>query len=1104
MAAVCLLAPSASSATFGTVVALQGGSAADIVLDEPRGRLYLVNTAQSRIEIYNIRARQFLSPVRTDAQPLAAALSPDKRFLYVAAYDASALNVVDLDRLSDVPARVNLPAKPEGVAVGGDGRVLISTIGTGQNNLANVLLVYDPSASDTRSLTAVGITPPPPVSPLVPSQTGGRVTLSSRSQLAASANGATIVGVNIPNANSRAVFVYEVASGTVLRSRTVNNVSSVLSVSADGTKFMAGLTLFDAATLQVLAQQNAANSPWPFPTGVNFNLQQNQGGSIFAPDGSVLYTAFNTAPVQNPPARANVSQMMLNDPDNLLIRLGLQMPENLTGKMAISSDGATIYALSESGFLTIPVGAASQSPIALPERSVSMLVNDQCGAFADQRTRSVEVRNAGRGRMTVNAQVLQTTPTGPGGIGGAGGPGGGIPGGGVIIIVPGAPPGTTIPTPPTLPGGTTTPANPGVAATAPVVRAQNTPDSARIELTFTAAAAARNPGTVSPSHTILVQSNEAINIPPAVRVFQNFREAESRGDVVPIDVGLSANEALEDLLMDPARERLYIANSGMNRVEVYDTRRRELLAPIKVGQLPRSLAMTPDGSTLYVANSGGESVSIVNLDTLQVSGRIRFPPLPFNSNAVPMTPLQMAAGVRGLQIMMNDGRLWKVIGDEAVPRPTSVTVGTAVFPGPVRTMAATPNGEYILVLAGNGFAYLYDSLADDFVQSRQIFTTLQGYYGPISAGPRGQYYVVNGQVLNQALTPIGSGTATGGRPVSAVSATAGNSFVRMIQPLRANANAAPADRPQVEMVDVTTGSVLRTSAALEGPTSTLVGNARVNVNGRTLAVDAAGTTAFALTASGLSVIPMEPQSPAERPVVNPNGTVSLSSYVPAFAPGALVSVFGRNLAAAETFSGNSAPLVLGGLCVTLNNQPLPLLMTSPGQVNAQIPPDTAPGRYSLVLRSLERKIASTAQVIQVARYAPALFTDPETLEVLLFRQDGSRVTRENPARRDEPLMLFATGLGSTQGPRLGAGQPAPSSPLAESEGVELFFGDSRYREAEVIVDWAGLTPGFIGLYQINLRVPGDHIRGERLPVLLRIGGVESQKSGPVVPVVAVQ
>ena len=1102
--ALLIAAGLALSATFGTVVPLVGG-AADIILDEPRGRVYLVNTSQTRVEVYSIAQRRFLTSVRTESLPLAAAMSRDGRFLYVTAHDASALNVINLETLQ-VTNRVSLPVKPEGVAVGADGRVLVSTIGSGQNNASNVLLIYNPDADGSRSLEAVGLTPAPPQSPLVPSQTGGRVFLTSRSQLMASPDGQFIVGINIPNNNQRAVFVYEVASGTVLRSRTVQNASSVLSVAPDGSKFMAGLNLFDTETLQVLATQNAANSPWPFPTGTNFNSQQIQGGSVFAADSSVLFSAFNVAPIQNPAARANVSQLMLNDPDNLLIQMGLQMPENLTGKMVITSDSGTVFALSESGFVIIPVSTLRANPIAEPVSRAALLVNDQCGAYIDRRTGGVEVRNAGRGRFTVRAEVLQTTPAGPGGIGGVGGPGGGLPGGGVVIVVPGAPGGIQVPVPPTLPDGRTTPQNAAVFATAPTIRALNTADSGRIDLTFSNAAAARNPGTVSPSHTILVQANEAVNIPPSVRVFQNFRDAESRGDIVPIEVGLSANEALEDLVIDNTRQRVYIANSGMNRVEVYDIRRRELLPPVKVGQLPRSLAITPDGSTLYVANSGGESVSIVNLDRLELTGRVKFPPLPFNSSAAPMTPSIIASGIRGLQILMNNGTLWKVVGDQAVPRPLSPVIGTTTLAGPVRTMAATPNGEYILVLAGNGFAYLYDSVADDFIQARQIASTFQGYYGPVAAGPRGQYYLANGFILNQALTPIANagaiaqGNTTVVRPVSAVAATAGNQMVRFVQPVRANANAVAA-LPSFEVVDVNSGNIMRAVAGLEGPLSTVVGNNRVNINGRTMAVDGTGTTAFALTTSGLSVIPLEPVTVADRPIVNPGGTVNLASYLPAFAPGSLISIFGRNLANSATSEG-PAPTLLGGTCVTMGNTTLPLTMTSTGQINAQIPTETAVGRYTLLIRSLDRKTVSLPQAIQVAKYAPAIFTNPETKEAMVFRQDGRPVNRSNPAKRDEPIIMFATGLGVTK-PRVAGGAAAPSDTLAESDPVEVFFGDVRYSQAAIIVDWAGLTPGFIGLYQINLRVPGNHLRGDELPVTLRIGGVDSQKSGPAVPTIAV-
>src|SRR5262249_27019764 len=166
----------------------------------------------------------------------------------------------------------------------------------------------------------------------------------------------------------------------------------------------------------------------------NFNTQQNQGGSVFSPDGTVLYSAFNIAPVQNPPARANVSRLLLNDPDNLLINLGLQLPESLAGKMVVTADGGAVYALSESGFMTLPVSTIYQNPIAIPDSQVALLANDQCGV-SPNRQMTVPVNNVGRGRMTASAQLLSLPAPATGGLGGFGGPGGGGPGGGIVIIL---------------------------------------------------------------------------------------------------------------------------------------------------------------------------------------------------------------------------------------------------------------------------------------------------------------------------------------------------------------------------------------------------------------------------------------------------------------------------------------------------------------------------------------------------------------------------------------------------------------------------------------------------------------------------------------------
>jgi uncharacterized protein (TIGR03437 family) len=639
--------------------------------------------------------------------------------------------------------------------------------------------------------------------------------------------------------------------------------------------------------------------------------------------------------------------------------------------------------------------------------------------------------------------------------------------------------------------------------TAPQVRMQQTPDGPAVQFTFNALAG-RALGTTSPAHDFIIQSNEAVNIPPTVRVFQNQRDSDARAEVFPLPTGISPNEALVDIVVDPVRPRLYISNSGLNRVEVFDTRERRFLSPIKVGQLPRSLALTPDGNTLYVANTNSEYISVIDVEKGEVAGRLRMPPIPFNAGFAIITPSVIAASQRGLQVVMSNGTLWKEVGGDLVPRPQSTILGATVLPQP-RTMVSTPNGEYVLLLDGNGFASLYEALVDDFVQRRQVATApIQGSYGPVSAGPRGQYFLVNGMVLNQNLSPMGTAPQQQTRPITAVAAIGPNTFARFAQPVRANANALPTEAPLVELVDVNTGLVMRSAPALEGPISTVIGTQRVNTNGRSMVVDPSGSSAYALTTSGLSIVPLDLPAVADRPVMNPNGTVNLANYTTATAPGGLISIFGRNLGRDEFFGATPLATILGGTCVTLNNRPLPLLMTSAGQINAQVPVDLAAGRYPLVVRSVDRRVASVAQQVTVSRYAPSIFVDPTSGQTAIFHADGRPVNSEHPARRDERLVMYATGLGVTRGGRVTSGAPAPSDPLATTDPIEVFFGDERYSQSEMIVEWSGLAPGYIGLYQINLYVPGNRMRGDNLPVTLRIGTSTTPTSAPLMPVVSVE
>ena len=469
------------------------------------------------------------------------------------------------------------------------------------------------------------------------------------------------------------------------------------------------------------------------------------------------------------------------------------------------------------------------------------------------------------------------------------------------------------------------------------------------------------------------------------------------------------------MAIDNARQKIYIANSGLNRIEVFDMAAQQLLSPIKVGQLPHSLAIAPDGNTMYVANSGGESISMIDLNRGQVTGKVQFPMVAFNASAALVTPSIVAAGLSGVQIVMSDGSLWAVRDGIAAPRASSSIV-PATITAP-RSMVATPDGRYILLLGGNGTAYLYDASSDAYVISQPVVSApIQGYYGAAGAAVGGQYYLVNGLILDGALTVTGSaGARATARPVSAVYPISGNMFARFVQPTRTSAAAAVTSTPTIELVDAS-GNMRASVAALEGPLSTQIGTQRANINPRTMAVDSAGTTAYLLTASGLSIVPLGSVGPGNpntaRPQVNSNGVVNNANFTSGLAPGSLLTIFGQNLGASATADGTPLPTLLGGTCVTLDNTPLPLLLTSPTQINAQLPPKTTAAKHTLIVRSIDQKATTAAQSITVSKYAPAVFVDAQSGQAAIYHQDGKPVTKSNPATRDQQLYLYATGWAS--------------------------------------------------------------------------------------------
>src|SRR5207244_2419239 len=82
------------------------------------------------------------------------------------------------------------------------------------------------------------------------------------------------------------------------------------------------------------------------------------------------------------------------------------------------------------------------------------------------------------------------------------------------------------------------------------------------------------------------------------------------------------------------------------------------------------------------------------------------------------------------------------------------------------------------------------------------------------------------------------------------------------------------------------------------------------------------------------------RSGARTPLVNPEGVLNAASFLGQLpvAPGSLISLKGERLAEGTSLA-TDVPLgtELGGTEVTLGGVSLPLLYTSDGQINAQIP-----------------------------------------------------------------------------------------------------------------------------------------------------------------------
>ncbi len=222
--------------------------------------------------------------------------------------------------------------------------------------------------------------------------------------------------------------------------------------------------------------------------------------------------------------------------------------------------------------------------------------------------------------------------------------------------------------------------------------------------------------------------------------------------------------------------------------------------------------------------------------------------------------------------------------------------------------------------------------------------------------------------------------------------------------------------------------------------------------------------------------------PEQFVVISNGGLVNAASFRSTFAPGMILSVFGGSLTNSTQGSGQAQslplPLTLAGSSATINGVPAPYYYASYGQVNVQVPYETAPGDAILTITGFAGQTFNYAFKVQPS--APGIFVDPN---------NDAPVPSESGSPGQE-MVLYITGEGLVT-PALATGAtPAPGTLLDQLPKPRLPV-TVMVGHLPAQIAFIGITPGIAGATQINYFIPPGIPSGFQ-PVIVTVGGVASQ------------
>lgn len=575
-----------------------------------------------------------------------------------------------------------------------------------------------------------------------------------------------------------------------------------------------------------------------------------------------------------------------------------------------------------------------------------------------------------------------------------------------------------------------------------------------------------DPGALGPvqgtNATVVNIETDAANIPQQVLAISNIRDVDQVGQFTQIPGHIVSVQG------DPSRDRFYALDQRNFRVLAFDANDMRQIGSFRTGNTPTWMTTTRDGQFLVVANSRGENVTIINLATMQRVGELFMPWQILNAGHYPTSVTTDHTNVIVAARASTGGSQLDTLNLPSKAVSTRETLG--IFSnrfGRNMAVAGNPDGTAVLVVDDSGQTALWEAASSRLIVARSDFTALRGGIG---AGPN--YYMVDNHALNASLVPVGSyDDAIAAQESAGFATLPDGTGVRSVRPV------SQVDTGAIQQIDGRNPARTLNSVRMaepppaESPDYPFMQSLASLRDGRLVSASSAGVVLF----------PPNYTQGVGNPRISEvtNG----ADFARATAVGGLISIFGDGLAPqAQGAVDTPLPTRMASTCVSANGSPLPLMYVSPSQINAQMLFSTF-GPVNLQVHS--NGGVSDVFVKQVDPAAPAIFgvRGPDSQRyAAVFRENNSLSTLSNPLRPNEVAVVYLTGLGGTS-PISVAGTPASSTILAEAANVpQVTLGG-----VPLEIRYSGLTPGFVGLYQLNLFIPSFVPKGLQVPLTVTSG-----------------